>query len=69
MDVALAVEVLLLDPERALHAAVFVQSVPERAVMGLKTVAGPGPPARKFALGFDVQVGALVKCVFGEFVH
>ena len=69
MDVALAVEVFFLDPERALHAAVFIHSVPEWAVMSLKTVAGPGPPARKFALGFDMQVGALVECIFGEFVH
>ena len=69
MDVALPVEVLLLDPERALHAAVFIHSVPEWAVMSLKTVAGPGPPACEFALGFDMQVGAAVECVFGEFVH
>ena len=69
MDVAHAVKVLLLDPERALHFAVLVHPVPERPVMGLKIVAGPGPPARKFALGFDVQIGAVVECVFGEFVH
>ena len=69
MDVAHAVEVLLLDPERALHLAVFVHPVPERAVMGLKIVAGPGPPALEFALGFDMQVGAAVECVLGEFVH
>ena len=69
MDVAHAVEVLLLDPERALHAAVFVHPVPERAVMGLKTVAGPGPPAGEFALGFDMQVGAAGGMHFGEFVH
>ena len=69
MDVAHAVEVLFLDPERALDAAVFVHPVPERPVMGLKTVAGPGPPAREFALGFDMQVGAVVECIFGEFVH
>src|SRR4030095_6442122 len=66
MDVALPVEVLLLDPERALHVAVFVHPGPEGAVMSLKIVAGPGPPARKFALGFDMQVGALVECIFGE---
>ena len=69
MDVAHAVKVLLFDPERALHFAVLVHPVPERAVMGLKTVAGPGPPARKFALGFDVQVGAVVECVLGKLVH
>ena len=69
MDVAHAVEVFFLDPERALHAAVFVHPVPERAVMGLKTVAGPGPPALEFALGFDMQVRAALKCILGEFVH
>ena len=31
----MAVEVLFLDPERALHATVFVHPVPEGAVMGL----------------------------------
>ena len=30
MDVALPVEMLLLDPERALHAAVFVHPAPKR---------------------------------------
>ena len=69
MDVVLPVEVLLLDPERALHTAVFVHAVPERAVMGLKIVAGPGPPALEFALGFDVQVRAAVECVLGKLVH
>ena len=69
MDVALPVKVFLLYPERALHAAVFVHPVPEWAVMSLKTVAGPGPPAREFALGFNMQVGALLECIFGEFVH
>ena len=69
MDVALAVEVLFLDPECALHAAVFVHPVPERPVMGLKLVAGPGPPALKFALGFDVQIRmAIIECVFGKLV-
>ena len=69
MDVAHAVEVLLLDPERALHFAVLVHPVPERAVMGLKTVADPGPPAGEFALGFDMQIGAVAECVFGQLVH
>ena len=69
MDVAHAVEVLLLDPERALHLAVVVDPVPERPVMGLEIVAGPGAPAREFALGFDVQIGAVEECGFGEFVH
>src|SRR6185436_4365935 len=61
MDVAHAVEVLLFDPERALDAPILVHPVPERAVMGLKAVAGPGPPAGKLALGFDVKVGAVVE--------
>ena len=69
MDVAHAVEVLLLDPERALHLAVFVDPVPERPVMGLKTVTGPGAPTLEFALGFDVQIGTLAECILGELVH
>jgi len=32
--------------------------VPEGADMGFKTVANPGPPTLKFALGGDVEVGA-----------
>ncbi len=70
MDIApRAVEVLLLDPERALHLAALVDPVPERAVMGLKIVTGPGAPALEFALGCDVQIRAVVECVFGDFVH
>ena len=69
MDVAHAVEVFFLDTERALHFAVLVHPVPERPVMGLKTVAGPGPPALEFALGFDVQVRAAIECVLGKLVH
>ena len=65
MDVAHAVEVFPLDPEGALHLAVFVHPVPERAVMGLETVAGPGAPALEFALGFRVQIGTMVECIFG----
>ena len=69
MDVARAVEVLVLDPEHALHLAVFVDPVPEWPVMGLEIVTGPGAPAGEFALGFDVNVRALGKCSFGELVH
>ncbi len=58
MDVAQAVEVLFLDPEGAADAAVVLDLVPERADMGLKAVAHPGPPARELALGRDMQVGA-----------
>jgi hypothetical protein len=49
MDVAHAVEMLFLDPERAMDAAVILHPVVERPVMGLKIVAAPGPPAREFA--------------------
>ena len=66
MDVVLPVQVLLLDPERALHAAVFVHPVPERAGMGLKIVAGPGPPTLEFAFGLFMQVRAAVKCNLGS---
>src|SRR5262249_33639949 len=69
MDIALAVEVLFLDPEDALHLAVLVHAVPERPVMGLEGVAGPGAPALEFALGFDVHVGAELECVLGKLVH
>src|SRR5258707_9774856 len=68
MDVARAVEVLVLDPEHTLHLAVFVDPVPERPVMGLEIVTGPGAPAGEFALGFDVNVG-IGECSFGELVH
>jgi len=37
--------------------------------MGLKIVAGPGPPSLEFAFGFDMQVRAALKCILGEFVH
>src|SRR3954469_14741801 len=69
MNVARAVEMLLLDPEYALHLAMFVDPVPERSVMGLEIVAGPGAPAGEFALGFDVNFGELGECGFGELVH
>src|SRR5258705_13080665 len=69
MDVAGAVEMLLFDPEHALHLTVFVHPVPERPVMGLEIVPGPGAPAGEFALGFDVNVGTLGECSFGELVH
>ena len=69
MDIVLAVEVFCLDTERALDAAVFVHPVPKGPVMGLKIVAAPGPPAREFALGFQMQIGAVIECVFGKLVH
>ncbi len=69
MDIALAVEMFFLDPERALHAAVVAHPVPERPVMGLEIVAAPGSPAGEFALGFDVDAGLLGECRFGELVH
>jgi len=69
MDIALTVEVLLLDAEDALHLSGLVHAVPERPVMGLEGVAGPGAPARKFALGFDMHIGAEVECVLGKLVH
>src|SRR5258707_13977183 len=69
MDVARAVEVLVLDPEHTLHLAVFVDPVPEWPVMGLEIVTGPGPPAGEFTLGFDVNIGTLGECSFGELVH
>ncbi len=43
--------------------AVFLDPVPERSVMGLETVAGPGAPAGEFALGFDVEIGSLANAV------
>ena len=69
MDIALAVEVLLLDPEDALHLSGLVHAVPERPVMGLEGVAGPGAPALEFALGFDMHIGAEVECVLRKLVH
>jgi hypothetical protein len=69
MDVAHTVEMLFLDPERAMDAAVILHPVVERPVMGLKIVAAPGPPAREFAGGFDVQIGAVEECGFGQVVH
>src|SRR5450631_798350 len=69
MNVAGSIEVLLLDPERAANAAVVLHPVPERPDMGLETVAAPGPPARKFAVGTDMQVRAVQKCRFGQVIH
>jgi hypothetical protein len=37
--------------------------------MGLEIVAAPGSPAGELALGFDVQVGAVEECRFGQVVH
>ena len=69
MDIAGAVEVLFLDPEGALHAALVVDPVPERPVMRFEIVAGPGQPAGEFALGTDMQVGAVEECSFDEVIH
>ena len=69
MDVVAAVEMLLRDPERAVDAAVVLHAVPEWSVIGLVGVAAPGAPARKFAFGADMQVGAVEECRFGEVVH
>ena len=69
MDVAGAIEMLLFDPERAADAAVVLHPVVEWPGMGLEIVAAPGSPAGEFALGFDMQVGAVVECGFGEVVQ
>ena len=69
MNVACAVEVLLLHPERAAHAAVVLHPVPERPVVGLEIIPAPGSPARKFALRADVQIGAVEEGGFGQLVH
>jgi hypothetical protein len=57
------------DPEGAADQAVVVHAVVERPVMGLEIVAGPGSPAGEFALGFQVQIGAVEECGFGQVVH
>jgi hypothetical protein len=48
MDVALAVEMLLLDPKGGADLSVILHAVPEWAVMGLEIVAAPGSPAFEF---------------------
>ncbi len=58
MDVAHAVEVFLLDAERAAHAAVILEAVPKRTVVGFEAVAAPGPPSSEFAFGCDQEIGA-----------
>jgi hypothetical protein len=52
-----------------MDAAVVVHAVVERPVMGLKIVAASDPPALEFASGFDVQIGAVEECGFGQVVH
>ena len=69
MDVAHAVEVLPLDPERTTHAAVVLHPVPELPVMGFELVTAPGAPAGEFALGFDMEIGAVEECGFGQVVQ
>jgi hypothetical protein len=69
MDIAHAVEVLVLDPERATHAAVVVHPVVEWAIVGIEVVAAPASPTPEFVLGFDVQIGAVEECGFGRVVQ
>ena len=69
MDIAHAVEMLLLDPEGAAHAAIVLHPVPERPAMSLVIVAAPGSPTGEFAFGADVQVGSVKECGFGQLVH
>ena len=69
MDVAHAVEMFVLDPECAVDAALVVHPVIERPVKRFKIVAAPGPPALEFALCFDMQIGAVEECAFGQVVH
>ena len=69
MDIAHAVEVLLLDPEGATYLAVVVHAVPEWPVVGFEVVTAPGSPAGEFARRFDVQIGAVEECGFGQVVH
>jgi hypothetical protein len=37
--------------------------------MGFVIVAAPGPPAGEFALGFDIEIGAVEECGFGQVVQ
>ena len=67
MDVAHAV--FLLDPEGAMDLAVIIHPVPERPVMGFEVVAAPASPTPEFVLGFDVQIGAVEECGFGQVVQ
>src|SRR5215813_13985113 len=69
MHVLGAVEMLLLDPEGAADAPVILHPVPERPVVGLIGVAGPGVPAGEFALGSDRKVRAVQEGGFGNVVH
>ena len=65
-----AVEVLFLDPECAADAAVILGAVPERPVMGLEIVAGPGPPPLEFPLGRRrAGRGGGGTAVFREVIH
>ena len=69
MNVAHAVEMLVLDPECAVDAPLIVHPVVEWPVKRFKIVAAPGPPALEFALCFDMQIGAVEECAFGQVVH
>jgi hypothetical protein len=37
--------------------------------MGLERIALPSVPAGKFALGSDIEIGAVQERVFGDIVH
>ena len=49
MDIAHPIQVLVFDAEGATNLPVILHAVPERAVVGLETVAAPGSPAFEFA--------------------
>ncbi len=69
MDIALAVEMLFLDPEGAADLAVILHPVPERPVMGFEIVAAPSPPVLEFAFGTHMQIGAAEECGFAQVVQ
>src|SRR5690349_7638885 len=64
-----AVEMFLLDPERAEDAAILLHAMPERPIVGLEGVAAPGAPAFELPFGADVQVGTVAECGLGKLVH
>ncbi len=64
-----AVDVLLFQAERAANRPVVLLAMPERAVVDLKVVAGPRPPAGKLArrrLDSTVMAG---RSIFGNEIH
>jgi len=61
--------VLLFQAERAANRPVVLLAMPERAVVDLKVVAGPRPPAGKLArrrLDSTVMAG---RSIFGNEIH